>query len=125
MAQLLARIDVFLADRGIPLLLLIVPSPIDACDGYPLRVDGAAYPSYSRSGPTSALENAAKRHGIPYLNLFPHFHSEGCLSLFFRAGDAHWNARGQALAARLVAELLLSGEILGREGPRSAGSPRP
>ncbi len=128
MAQLLARIDRFLADRGIPLLLLIVPSPIDACDGHPLRVDGAAYPSYSRSGPTSALEDAAKRHGIPYLNLFPHFHGERCPSLFFRAGNDHWNARGQALAAGLVAELLLSGEILGREGPRSArsaGSPRP
>jgi hypothetical protein len=108
MEAVLAHMNDFLAARGIPLLLLIIPSPVDACRGYHAQVNAEAYPDYRRSGPSEALEAMARRRGIASLNLFPPFHGETCLEFYFPRENDHWNAAGQARAAELSAEALLS-----------------
>jgi len=118
MEGVLAHVNTFLAARDVPLLLLIIPSAMDACQGYHAQVNAEAYPSYRRSGPSEALEAMAQRRGIAQLNLFPHFHGEACLDLYFPRENRHWNAAGEARAAELSADALLDMLPKKRPGPR-------
>jgi hypothetical protein len=60
----------------------------------------------------------AQRRGIAQLNLFPHFHGEACLDLYFPRENRHWNAAGEARAAELSADALLDMLPKKRPGPR-------
>ena len=100
------------ARAGVPLLLLVVPSPIDACEVYPLgQVDPARFPEYRRQRVSSLLAEMARELGIPSLDLFPEFRRNDSCGLFFPA-DAHWNNAGQKLAAKLTAEAIARAGLL-------------
>ena len=98
----------------VPLLVVIVPAPIDACPDWEYaQVDPAVYPDYRRRALTDALAGIAERRGIPHVNLFEPFRERGA-SVYLRGADDHWNDEGQALAARIVGAYLSEAGLLDR-----------
>jgi hypothetical protein len=105
----LRRVRATAAAEGVKLLVLVVPSPIDVCDGYEIRVDPRQYPEYDRRRLTAEAAGAARRAGLEVLDLFDPFASAGARDLYYRPpGEDHWNAAGQDLAARLVSERIVT-----------------
>jgi SGNH hydrolase-like domain, acetyltransferase AlgX len=94
--------------EGVPVLVLVVPSPIDICEACEIPVDTKAYPAYDRRRLSSEAAAAAHRAGLGVLDLFDAFRREGPDALYYRHGEDHWNAAGQDLAARLVAERIVA-----------------
>jgi hypothetical protein len=113
MEQVMLRIRDIANSEGIPLLFLFVPSPIDACEGYDYQVDAAARPAYRRTALTDRLQVIALRNNLSYVNLFENFHGSGCKSLYYGAGNNHWNERGQALASSVTAAYIKRNRMLG------------
>ena len=104
MAQVLGLIQHQVARAGGELLLMIIPSAIDSCEGYDgLRVDRVAHPGYRPRALTDAVVEAARAQAIAFVDLFHLFQANDPCSLYFRTGDTHWNDRGEALAADHVA----------------------
>lgn len=124
MEKVVARIGATAAARSTPLALLILPSPIDACDHYDMSADPARYPRYDRTRLSGLIEGMADRNGIPCLNLLSEFHGAFANRYYFHGGDDHWNDAGQSQAARLFAELVVRRRLLDR-APGAAGSTPP
>jgi hypothetical protein len=97
----------------VPVLVVVVPPAID-CDAFDVKVDRAAYPRYDPSRLSRTATESAGRQGLPVLELRDAFLAAGAASLYHRRDDDHWNARGQDLAARLVAERLVAEGWLSR-----------
>ena len=100
-----------LTKRGIPLVLVIIPSPIDVCDSYDTRVDTAKYPGYDRRRISGTIDSLAARHTIRRLDLWSPFRSGNACDLYYRGGDLHWKANGQAIAAQLLADSLIAWKL--------------
>lgn len=96
------------AAARVPVLVVVVPPAIDACDAFDVKVDRAAHPGYDPSRLSRVAADAARRQGLPVLELYTPFRAEGGDGLYQRQDDDHWNARGQDLAARLAVERLLA-----------------
>ena len=91
-------------ELGVPITFLIIPSGIDVEPNNDAgAVDREAHPDYRPSNLTSLAERAAA--GAPVVNLFEPF-SRSSEPLYLRGGNDHWNARGQEIAASLVAAQL-------------------
>ncbi len=105
------------AAARVPLLVVVVPPAIDACDAFDVKVDRAAHPGYDPSRLSRIAADAARGQGLPVLELYPPFRAEGANGLYQRHDDDHWNARGQDLAARLAVERLLAEGWLGGASP--------
>ena len=101
------------ASLGTPSMVLVVPSPVDACDDYEIQVDQGQYPGYDPARKSSLVTVAATRVGLAVVDMFePYREAPDCNALFFHHGNNHWNSAGQALAASLVAKrLLLDGRL--------------
>jgi hypothetical protein len=108
----LAETIEFVRSQGMPLVLVIVPSPIDACAGYDWQVDMEKYPDYDRHMLSDAVAETSRRLDTLYVNLFDSFAGSDCNDLYFHHGNNHWNERGQALAAKIVAERIGAGGVL-------------
>jgi lysophospholipase L1-like esterase len=91
----------------VPVLAVVVPPAID-CDAFDVNVDRSAYPRYDPARLSRTAAEAAGRQGLPVLELLEPFRAAGAFGLYQHREDDHWNARGQDLAARLVAERLLA-----------------
>ena len=91
---------------GIPLAVVVIPSPIDACEKYDFVVDPARYPGYDRTRLSRVIASMAQERGLATLNLWSPFAAAGACSLYFRFGNNHWNGAGQAVAAGIVADSL-------------------
>jgi lysophospholipase L1-like esterase len=111
MDRLLAAIQGDMQKRGVPFVLLIIPSPIDACEQYDIRVDTPKYPRYDRRRISGTIDSLAARHGIRRLDLWTPFRAANACDLYYRGGDLHWKANGQALAARLLADSLVAWKL--------------
>jgi hypothetical protein len=96
------------AKARVPLLAVVVPPALDTCEAFDVKVDRAAYPRYDPARLSRAAAEAARRQGLPVLELLEPFRATGADGLYQRYDDDHWNARGQDLAARLAAERLLA-----------------
>lgn len=96
-------------ENEVPLVLAILPGPVDVCESHELgRVDGARYPEYRREALTSTLAELARERGVPYVDLFGAFRAhEEPRALFLPRFDDHWNEAGQELAARELAGFIL------------------
>jgi hypothetical protein len=109
MEQVLRRISNIATNNRSNLLLLTVPSPIDVCQNYDYQIDKSEYPDYDPSRLTSLLEKAAVKHDIDFYNLYTPFRLRNDAdTLYFRYGNDHWNDKGQAIAARLVTQKIIS-----------------
>lgn len=105
------------AARGVPLLLVFVPSPIDLPGYGEARVDRVEHQDYRPGEANRALHAMAERRGWAHIDLEPAFRARGAGALYLRGGDDHWSEAGQDLAAELVVE------ALDRERDRSAPAP--
>jgi len=110
MAGVLARVDRSLRGYDVPWLLVVIPDPVDvAALDFELHVDESKYPSYDRRRLTRAVTGAAQPLGVSYVDLFEPLSETGTARLFFRHGDNHWNAAGQAKSAAVVADAIGAG----------------
>ena len=100
----LEELATLLRSSNIPLHVMIIPSPIDACTGYDWQIDPEQFPNYDRQILSRSLAQSARRLNLPYLDLFEPFATGDCNNLYFHHGNNHWNDRGQSLAARLAAQ---------------------
>lgn len=107
MRALLRRYDERCAAWGIPWSVLVVPSAVDLCEDFAVRVDQERWPSYSPDRLAGTLVELCEELEVPVVDLTQPFQSAGAKSLFVGADDFHWNAAGQALAARVNARELV------------------
>lgn len=112
MDRVIEKLKQITAARSIPLLLVIIPAAVDVVDNYTVSVDTAKYPEYRRSELTDIVEQSARRHEIPYVNLFGPFREHGASSLYYVTDNDHWNSQGQQLAASLVAGYIRDERLL-------------
>lgn len=106
MEKVLIKLRDTAAGAATSLVLLILPSPADACDHYDTAVNTARHPQYDRSQLSGLVEGMAVRNGIPYLNLFHVLRTVDANRYYFHGGDNHWNDAGQAMAAQLLADMI-------------------
>jgi hypothetical protein len=122
MDRVVERIQQTTSRSGVRLLFLIIPEWCDVngtCEASQAR---RRYPGYRPAGLTEALTTIAQQRGVTYLNLFEPFQHGGAAGLY-HPFDEHWNGRGQELAARLSADLILRTGLLRPEaGRKPAGS---
>ncbi len=86
---------------------MVIPSPIDVCERYDIQVDRARFPEYEPTRLSNEAASAARAAGLPVVELFSAFREAGADRLYYRAGEDHWNAAGEDLAARIVSEWLM------------------
>lgn len=106
MARVIERIASTCAARGIRLFAVVVPSAVDLCGEFEIRVDRARYPAYRPSRLTDALAEILSAQHVAFVDLFELFAASDPCRLFMGREDFHWNARGQELAARAAAKQL-------------------
>lgn len=68
--------------------------------------------SYRPTNLSSFATASAEAADIPVVNLFEVFRSNDPSELYFKDSDNHWNDRGQALAAREVANFIVENDLL-------------
>ena len=103
MAGVLAR----LAQRvgEVSVTVLAIPAAIDIAPGLGgLSVSSERWPDYDPRRLSRSVAHAARAAGLPVIDLWDAFEAEA--PELFYARNRHWNARGQALAARVVAAQL-------------------
>jgi hypothetical protein len=109
MEQIIVRMRAATDALRLPLLLVLIPSPIDVSDDHESGlVDAQAHPAYRSTALTDTLEQICLRHQIPALNLFGPFAAHGASRLYLKGVDDHWNEAGQDLAARLASEVVIA-----------------
>jgi hypothetical protein len=111
MEGVLVKLRDVAAKHAAGLILLILPSAIDVCDHYDIRVEPREYPQYDRARLSTLVEEMAARHGILHLNLWHTFQSDPACH-YFRGGDGHWDEAGQAQAAQLLSALITHNGLL-------------
>ena len=113
MEQIVRRIGETAAKDNVPLVFMLIPSPIDATDGHNIgEVDSTKYPEYKRSTLTDILDQICRRNGLLAVNLFEPFLERRADGLYLGGFDEHWNARGEAYAAELMVEFLRAQNLL-------------
>jgi hypothetical protein len=116
MEQIIGRMRTTAEARNVPLLLVLIPTPIDVADEHESgEGDRARYPAYQPETLTDVLERIATRDHIPVVNLFGPFAARGARELYLKGVDDHWNEQGQDLSAELVSDFVVSqGLVRGR-----------
>jgi hypothetical protein len=113
MEQIIIRMREVAAAQQVPLLLILIPSPIDAADVHETgEVDPKQFPAYRRTALTDTLEQICRRNKIPVVNLFDPFWEQRARDLYLKSGDDHWNERGQDLAAEIVSHFVTAEGLL-------------
>lgn len=106
MGNALVRLRDTAAAVSLPLVLLILPSPIDASESYDIRVDIARWPQYDRTRLSGLVATLASRANLANLNLLTALRTVDADALYFHGGDDHWNDDGQAFAATTLVEFI-------------------
>lgn len=125
MRIVLTEIKAIAEKARLPLLVVVVPSPIDVIeDHFGLQARWNRFPEYDRRALSQAASKPAQAMGLPVLDLFASMHEAADpASLFFKAGNDHWNSKGQALAANMTAKRLKELGWLQQEGRTAMGVP--
>ncbi len=106
MDGVLGRIKAAADKHGVPVLLLIIPSPFDVVDHYSPEAGITAYPEHQPERLCGFVASLAEKHSLGFLNLFASFHRHDAAGLYFKPGNDHWNDAGQALAAEVCARTI-------------------
>lgn len=113
MEQIIARMHLTAAAQHVPLLFVLIPSPVDIVAEHEAgEVDSVRYPKYRRSALTDILEQTCQRNQFPAVNLFGPFWERGARELYLKGGDEHWNEHGQDFAAELVSNFVIAQGLL-------------
>jgi lysophospholipase L1-like esterase len=111
MAGVLTRIRELAAAHGAALLLLVIPERCDVIETCDALIERRRYPDYRASGLTDRVTAIGRSLGVAVLDLFPAFHADSPAQ-WYDSRTLHWNAAGQALAARLTADLIAQKRLL-------------
>lgn len=104
LVAVLDSIGRFAASQSVPVVFVLIPSAIDVVDSYEGgRLDSLRFPAYRRAGVTARLAERLTADGHKVVDLFAPFRASK-ERLYLGEGDNHWNARGQALAASILAD---------------------
>jgi lysophospholipase L1-like esterase len=117
LAAILTRLTQVCEAGGVPLVCVVVPSPVDLDPDFRIRVDRSLFPNYDPRGLTNACADAARSAGIEVRDLYDLFAANDPSQIFVGAEDIHWNEQGMALAAKDVARWLTgleAGAVLSR-----------
>jgi hypothetical protein len=115
MSGVLERLRDHCRARDIPLVALVVPSAVDLCEDFEIRVSPSVWEGYEPSRQTGSLMTILTELEVPALDLYGPFRDADPDALFVGIDDFHWNAAGQDLAARLLARFLIEhGRLLPR-----------
>jgi lysophospholipase L1-like esterase len=118
MGQIIARMRLTAAPQHIPLMFLLIPTPIDVADEHETgEVDTMRYPAYRRSALTDILDQICRQNQLPAVNLFGPYWERGARDLYLKGGDDHWNARGQEFASELVSDFVITQGLLHAQTP--------
>lgn len=114
MARVTEKMKSVAADNDVPLLLMIIPHPMDVLGGKhdSGSVDQQKYPQYNPETLTDTMQAIADKYDINAVNLFDVFRQQDANRLYFRGGDDHWNEQGQRLAAEFVAQYVITHALL-------------
>lgn len=112
MSAVLERVRDQCRARGIPLVALVVPSAVDLCESFEIRVSPDVWESYDPARQTDTLMSILTELGVPALDLYGPFRDAEPDELFVGVDDFHWNAPGQDLGARLLARFLVDRGVL-------------
>lgn len=95
---------------GAPVRFVVVPSAVDICEGFGIRVDPAHFPAYRSSRLAETMVSAVSSAGQGLvLDLTHALTPTGDTPPLFVGGtDIHWNAAGQRVGAGAVAAWLAS-----------------
>jgi len=113
MKRIMERVEGIAVRHRVPCVFLIIPGGVDAGRS-DLPVDTTAYPAYKRSQLTDALQKIGDEDHLLFLNLFQPFYDHRADELYYHDAADHWNRKGQQLAADLLAEYVLSHNLLSR-----------
>jgi hypothetical protein len=111
MDQLIGRMQEVVNATGARMLLVPIPNPADTGGHDTVAIDPSRYPQYRPRGRVEILEGIAQRRAIPVVDLFTPFDGRA-RELYFAGFDDHWNDRGQAVAAQIVADYVLAQKLL-------------
>lgn len=112
--QIIARMRATTSEMHVPLMFVLIPSPIDVTDEHESgEVDPELHPEYRRSTLTDILEQICRRKQVPAVNLFGPFRERGAGELYLKGVDDHWNEAGEDFAAELVSDAVIAQGILG------------
>ena len=116
-AILRAMVELAMA-RGVPLHFVVVPSAVDVCPGFGIRVDPVRFPGYSPQRLVEQLTLAVLEAGGQATDLSEALRAEGA-RVWVGGTDIHWNAAGQRLgAARVTADLMGRPDVVDGLRPR-------
>jgi len=116
MSRVVKRMKDVAGKQSVPLVLLIIPHPMDVLNGAhdSGEVDLKAYPEYRPEALTDALQQIADDNNIPSLNLFDIYQQHDAAKLYYSGGDDHWNELGQEVAAKALAQHMVTRELIRR-----------
>jgi lysophospholipase L1-like esterase len=104
MSRTLALVRDVARRNRVPLVFLVIPSVLDVRRTDAMSVvDASRFPDYRPDNLTRAIASIAETIGVPFVDLFPAFSKADGAALYL-PGDSHWNAAGQALAAKVTAK---------------------
>jgi hypothetical protein len=109
MERILEGIAAITDSKGVPILVLLIPHPMDLLDGEHASgvVDRSRFPGYGSTHLRDAARMSSESAGLSYIDLFETFRSGDPTVLYLKGGDDHWSDAGQALAADTVASQLI------------------
>ncbi|QDV04929.1 hypothetical protein Poly30_04230 [Planctomycetes bacterium Poly30] len=108
MTGVLSRMVKEANERHLPVLFVVVPSAVDMCQDFGVRVDPVRFPGHQPTRLVDALVGCVGLAGGVVVDVTPALAASGPADRYFVGGtDIHWNAGGQGAAASYVAEELL------------------
>ena len=117
MKEVLKRCADITRDQKIPMIAMVIP---DRTDAIPEQAPHPKiFPNYDRRFLSRTLTHCAQEAGILTYNLFPVFQAANPEELYFDY-NLHWNAAGQAEAAKFMSTKIL--EFLKRDSSSPQGT---
>lgn len=93
---------------GEKLRLVIIPDEYQVNDALFAQLAGDEPDAFDRAIPQRRLAEFLRTRGIPFLDLTPALRAAESEGSTYKPRDTHWNARGNAVAARAIADWLLA-----------------
>jgi acetyltransferase AlgX (SGNH hydrolase-like protein) len=105
-AETFTLFETIVAEIGPRLRVAILPDQLQVDDAMFRELAGGAAGDFDRGQPSRRLADWLAAHGVRHLDLLPALRAAQQRGATYRAGDTHWNERGNAAAAAALAEWL-------------------